>query len=414
MTEITKTLKLRVKDKHRAFLNSQAREVNFVWNYVNDLCYKHLQRKGKFLSAFDIHQYTTGTKGLLSLSSATVQNINEEYVTRRKQFKKSKLKWRSSQGSKKSLGWIPFKKANIKYKNGQILYQSKHISVWDSYGLSQYDIGTGSFNEDSRGRWYINVTVKVKVAQSTGTNSVGIDLGCKESATTSTGQTLTGKQYRALEEKLGKAQRANKKHLVRAIHAKIKNRRKDEQHKFTTNLVKNNAAIFVGNVSSNKLTQTTMAKSVLDAGWHQLKTMLEYKCHQAGVVFEEVDEAYTTQSCSHCGSISQSSPKGRAGLGIRQWTCNECGITHDRDVNAAKNILNAGHTLLAGGVPPVIKKARRVPKSRQGIAVSQEESPAFRHGEGVNKLDQIPTLAKGKITEKEFAVCTGNIWVPNG
>ena len=82
-----------------------------------------------------------------------------------------------------------------------------------------------------------------------------------------------------------------------------------------------------------------MAKSVLDAGWSTLKTMLEYKCDHAGVVFEKVNEAYTTQTCSSCGSIPKSSPKGRTGLGIREWTCNECGITHDRDINAAKNLL---------------------------------------------------------------------------
>ena len=94
-----------------------------------------------------------------------------------------------------------------------------------------------------------------------------------------------------------------------------------------------------------------MAKSVLDAGWGSLKTMLEYKCAHAGVVFEVVNEAYTTQACSGCGCISDSSPKGRAGLGIREWTCNECGDTHDRDVNAAMNILAVGHGRLAVGIP---------------------------------------------------------------
>ena len=122
-------------------------------------------------------------------------------------------------------------------------------------------------------------------------------------------------------------------------------------NKYSNQLVKNNAAIFVGNVSSTKLTKTKMAKSVLDAGWCQLKTMLEYKCAHAGVVYEEVNESYTTQTCSSCGSISDSSPKGRAGLGIREWTCNVCGSTHDRDINAAKNILTLGHERLAVGIP---------------------------------------------------------------
>ena len=122
-------------------------------------------------------------------------------------------------------------------------------------------------------------------------------------------------------------------------------------HKFSTALVKDNAAIFVGDVASAKLVKTKMAKSTLDASWSSLKTMLEYKSHQAGIVFEEVSEAYTTQTCSCCRTISASSPRGRAGLGIREWTCGTCGSVNDRDVNAARNILALGLQRLAGGIP---------------------------------------------------------------
>jgi IS605 OrfB family transposase len=85
---------------------------------------------------------------------------------------------------------------------------------------------------------------------------------------------------------------------VKAIHAKIKNRRTDTLHKYSRKLVQENSAIFVGNVSSKALVKTKMAKSVLDSGWSKLKTMLEYKCDHAGIVFEEVNEACTTQTCS--------------------------------------------------------------------------------------------------------------------
>ena len=93
-----------------------------------------------------------------------------------------------------------------------------------------------------------------------------------------------------------------------------------------------------------------MAKSVLDAGWSSFRTMLRYKSIGAGVLFKEVNEKYTTQICSCCGIISRDSPKGMNGLGIREWTCAECGTTHDRDVNAAKNILERGHALLEEGI----------------------------------------------------------------
>ncbi|XVL53548.1 transposase [Methylobacter sp. G7] len=122
-------------------------------------------------------------------------------------------------------------------------------------------------------------------------------------------------------------------------------------HKFSNKLVKENRLIVVGNVSASGLAKTKMAKSVLDASWAMLKTQLEYKSIATQGVFIEVNESYTTQACSCCGCISASSLKGRAGLGIRESTCAECGTTHDRDINAAKNILALGHKRLAVGIP---------------------------------------------------------------
>ncbi|MDD2846133.1 MAG: transposase [Rhodoferax sp.] len=217
--------------------------------------------------------------------------------------------------------------------------------------MADYGLRAGSFSQDSRGRWYLNVVVKVQPQASTATAGFGIDLGLKEAAVASTGERIEGRFYRKLECKLGLAQRAHKKQRARAIHAKIANQRKDLLHQFSAQLVKNNAAIFVGDVESTKLVKTRMAKSTLDAGWASLKAMLEYKSHQAGIVFEVVSESYTTQTCSCCGSIPASSPKGRAGLGIREWVCSHCATVHDRDVNAAKNILARGLARLAEGTP---------------------------------------------------------------
>ena len=154
-----------------------------------------------------------------------------------------------------------------------------------------------------------------------------------------------------MENKLAKAQRANKKRQVKTIHAKVKNQRADTNHKFSTKLVKENALIVVGNVSSSKLAKTKMAKSVLDAGWYQLKQQLDYKSKAMQGLYIEVNEAYSTQVCSCCGCISDSSPKGRADLNKRDWTCSECGAEHDRDLNSAANILRLGHQTLAVGIP---------------------------------------------------------------
>lgn len=330
-----------------------ASEVNFVWNYVNDLCFKHLQRKQRSFSAYDIAKYTKGASKECNLHSQTIQAVTEELVTRRKQFKKAKLKWRVSnkKSARRSLGWIPFKKAAIKYADGHVQYGKHRFKLWDSYGLSKYSVRTGSFVEDSCGRWYVCLVIDYpKQDKPTATKAIGIDLGLKDIATCSDGTVISNpKFYRKYEQKLAIAQRAKNKKRVRALHAKIANCRKDYLHKASSKLVKENAMIVIGNLSASKLVKTKMAKSVLDAGFSALRTMLKYKCENAGVWYEEVNETYTTQTCSCCGSRS-SSPKGRAGLGIREWTCVECGTLHDRDVNAAKNILALGHERLTGGI----------------------------------------------------------------
>jgi len=349
----TKTLKIRIKDKHIKKLDQMAKSVNFVWNYINELSIRSIKERRLFLSAYDLHPYTKGAGKELGLHSQTLQCIASEYITRRKQFKKARLNWRKSAGVRRSLGWIPVNTGQAQFKQGQIYHNGSYFGVWDSYGLSEYTFRSASFNEDSRGRWYFNVVVfyDAKLTEGVGNTGVGIDLGCKESATDSNGVKIEGREYRKLESKLGLAQRAKNKKRVKAIHAKIKHRRQDSLHKYSRNLVEKNAAIFVGNVSSLGLAKTKMAKSVLDAGWGSLKTMLEYKCDHAGVVFEVVNESYSTQTCSSCGCIPDSSPKGRTDLRIREWTCSECGVEHDRDINAAKNILALGHERLAGGIP---------------------------------------------------------------
>lgn len=348
----TKTLKVRVKDKHAAHLGRMARSVNFVWNFVNELSSRSIRERGVFLSAYDIQKYTQGAHKELGLHSHTVQKVGAEYAIRRKQFKKSRLNWRKTGGARRSLGWIPVNTGVAKWKNGQVYYNGHYFKVWDSYGLSNYKFRSASFNEDARGRWYFNVVVEVDANMRAGQDKIGIDLGLKDTATCSDGTKLeSGRFYRDMESKLAAAQRAGKKKRVRNIHAKIANRRKDALHKFSRQLVNRAGEIYVGNVKSSSLAKTKMAKSVMDAGWAMLKTMLEYKSAHAGIVFKEVNESYTTQTCSCCGCISSSSPKGRTGLRIREWTCSECGVTHDRDVNAAKNILALGHERPVEGIP---------------------------------------------------------------
>ena len=336
-----KTLKLRLRDKHTDQLNRLSGSVNFVWNYVNDLSYKHLQITGKFFSAYDLDEYTKGSGELLGLHSQTIQAINETHAKSRRQFKKAKLSWRTNNpnSKRKSLGWLPFKQSAIKHiathQTGNCLSKSKGlkstlqlslakgqklvIDLWDSYNLSLYQINTLEVVQDSRNRWYACITVKEYPKTPCGSGSVGIDLGLKESATASNGDKLQIKQTQAWAKKLAVAQRAKNKKRVKAIHAKIKHTRQDLIHKFTTQLVKDNALIVVGDVKTTQFNSKKgkLAKSVYVAGWFELKRQLTYKCKHAGCRLDIVNEKYTTQRCSCCGDITDNSPKGRASLGIR-------------------------------------------------------------------------------------------------
>lgn len=235
---------------------------------------------------------------------------------------------------------------------GCVRFMGQHIRFWDRYDLSQYRIRTGCFSEDARGRWYLNVVVRVmrgrKAAQPV-SRGIGIDLGLKDLLATSEGIKVEAPRFdRDLEADLARAQRAGKPGRARAIHAEIKNRRADHLHKLSRALLLRPGAIFVGRVSASALAQTSLAKSVLDAGWSALRTPLRYTCHQARAVFREVDEAGSTPTCSGCHS--RMGPKGLGGLGVREWLRSGCEAVHDRDVNCARLIRAVGRRGLAEGI----------------------------------------------------------------
>ena len=129
-------------------------------------------------------------------------------------------------------------------------------------GPAQHKFRSACLTEDARGRWYFCVAVDCESVQGRGTCSVGIDLGCKDAATVSAGEKLSGHWYRE-QQTLAVAQRAGKKKRFKAIPAKAGNRRKDALHKFGRKLVDENAAIFVGNVNAIAAIAIAIAKAKL-------------------------------------------------------------------------------------------------------------------------------------------------------
>ena len=201
---ILKTLKVRVRDKHKSLLNRMAFETNQVWNAANqetnDWCSIPIPEVGYVrnnISAFELQKQlkTIKSKRDFIIHSTTIQEIIANHAKARKQFKKDKLKWRTSGGSRRSLGFVPFKKGAAIFLNGQIRFAGYFFNIWDSYGLSQFEFRSGSFSEDSRGRWYFNIVVEVPVIASKNKKEIGIDLGLKTTATCSDGTTLERKQF---------------------------------------------------------------------------------------------------------------------------------------------------------------------------------------------------------------------------
>lgn len=341
------TYKFRIRGKHAAELNRQARAVNFVWNYCNETQQKTVRDCRKWLSAFDLHRLTAGSSAILGVHSHTIKQVCHYYHRSRQASGKPWLRWRGM----KSLGWVPFSTGHVTF-DGRFFkfhgarYETMHLRDMPS-GVR---IGAGSFNADSRGRWYINVPVEVATADRAPLARVGIDLGLKTLATLSDGQKFEMPRfYRESESVLASAQRSRKTNRARAVHRKIAHRRNDFLHKLSHKLSTQYGLIIVGDISPSKLAQTNMAKSVLDAGWSDLKAKFSYKSIRNGGACLEVSEHMTTQTCSECGTLPPSRPKGIAGLGVREWECSDCGTVHDRDVNAALNILRLGLETLAEG-----------------------------------------------------------------
>jgi len=351
------TFKYRLKGKRtKRKLHRLGFQTNQVWNYCVET-QRTVQRSyysglsPTWPSQYDLQKLTRDTSKDLKFHAQSINGVCEQFVKSRNLHKKC-LRFRRSGGARRSLGWVPFPNS-VKYLG----------NVYKFFGARRRPLPShakgGCFVEDARGRWWVCFHVEVDNLPQAPDVAVGIDLGLKTLATLSTGEKIEApRTYRLYEDKLIVAQRARNRTRVRALHDKIKNVRLDHMHKWTTRAAEKFRTIFVGNVSSSLLAKTRMAKSVYDAGWSMSRSLLRYKASRHEGVFQEIDEVstFTTQTCSKTGIRPPERPKGIAGLGIREWECSACGEIHDRDVNAAQNILalglSTGHCLRERTGPP--------------------------------------------------------------
>ena len=344
------TYKFRIKDATgRRHLLHMAGAINDVWNYCNEVSLLAWRRDKTFLTAYDLHKLTAGTSKDLRLSADTIQQVCTEYATRRRQCKKIKLKWRSR---KRSLGWIPFKAGYIRLEGDTVTYCGHRLRLWLSRPIAG-TVKTGSFTQDARGLWYVNLQCDVADADaSCGTLDLGIDLGLTHQVSCSDGvQYSRANMTRRYADAVAMAQRAHKKKRTKALHAKISHMRKDWSHQVTTAIARRAKLIVIGDVSSTTLAKTPFATSTYDAAWGIVRRQLHDKARRLAGVCVDGNAMFSSVTCADCGA--RCGPRGLRGLGVRTWVCTCCGVSHERDVNAARNILafRSGRATPSKGIP---------------------------------------------------------------
>jgi transposase len=322
-----------------------ARSVNLIWNYCNATSFKAIRDYGKWVTGTEMDALIAGASKLLGLHSQTVQAVSQEFILKRRQFKKRKLRWRVSKGSRKSLGWIPWKASGIKILDNTVRFSNHTFKFWKSRELPA-NAKCGSFTQDALGRWYVNILVETTQVQKPDwqVENVGIDHGLKDLVVCSDGTRIANPRFFVMhEKKLGNFQRHHKRKQARKMSAKIKNIRLDFVHKETLELVRKYQTLFVGDVSGRFL-QATHGKSSQDASIGLFRSILSYKAHRHQGRVVEVSEFASTKTCSTC--LKPTGPSGLGNLGVREWICSGCGDHHDRDINAARNILRLGSETL--------------------------------------------------------------------
>ncbi|WP_106478042.1 RNA-guided endonuclease InsQ/TnpB family protein [Phytohalomonas tamaricis] len=254
-----------------------------------------------------------------------------------------------------------FTRSAFKYRDGQLfLAKSKTpLDIRWSRELPS-EPSTITVSRDSAGRYFVCCLCEFDAETLPVTpKMVGIDLGLKDLFVTDQGERIgnprhTAKyaarlvlaQRRMSKKKLGSANRARARQKVAHIHAKISDCRMDSLHKLSRRLINENQVICVESLKvKNMIRNPRLSKAIADASWGEFVRQLEYKAQWAGRQMVAIDQWYpSSKRCSECGHI-----KGALPLNIRAWDCPECGVTHDRDINAARNIKAAGLAVLAPG-----------------------------------------------------------------
>ncbi|WP_371543404.1 transposase [Streptomyces sp. NBC_00554] len=311
---------------------------------------------------------------LAEVSSVPLQQCLRHLQGAFTSFFEGRAKYPRFKSRKKSRRSAEYTSSAFRYRDGQLTLAKMREPlniVWSRPLPEGAAPSTVTVSQDAAGRWFVSLLCDATITPAPATTAaVGIDAGITSLVTLSTGEKITNPRHERRDRaRLEKAQRelsrkakgdganrAKARRKVARVHARIADRRRDFLHKLTTRLVRENQTVVIEDLTVRNLVKNhTLARAVSDAAWRDLRTMLEYKCAWYGRELVVVDRWFpSSKLCGACGTIRAKLP-----LNVREWTC-ECGAVHDRDVNAAGNILAAGLAVSAcgGGVRPQRESSR--------------------------------------------------------
>ncbi|SCG75088.1 RNA-guided endonuclease InsQ/TnpB family protein [Micromonospora inositola] len=307
-------------------------------------------------------------------------------------FFDKRAKYPKFKSKKRSRASAEYTRSAFRWRDGQLTLakMAEPLAIaWSRPLPNGAEPSTVTVSRDAAGRWHISIMVETTIETLPPTHAVvGVDVGLAALVTLSTGERVINPRHeRTDRRKLAKAQRAlcrkekgsanraKARLKIARIHARIADRRRDQLHKLTTRLVRDNQTVVIEDLSVHTMMRNhRLARVISDAAWAQLRTMLEYKTRWYGRNLVVVDRWLpSSKLCSVCGRLAGSMP-----LDVREWSC-PCGTSHDRDINAALNILAAGladSNACGEPVRPEPRKRRRHGPVKQELSQATAGIPA--------------------------------------